>query len=351
MSTPGGQKVTLRRASVSDRARVYEWLIGSDLTANLLGPPMYPDRPIPSPDAFFAAFGDHCFDGSRPFAGRMFVISVQGEDIGAIAHGPIDLLNDVVELDVWLAERRVAGHGYGSEALIVFADWLQAHYGVNRFLVRPSRRNVKALRAMRRAGFRETDLPAREISAKLALPPGQYADELLLFRILPLPSAQFRPDATQTHVFIDSEFTNLTAPQLISFGAVATDSTAFYAEIEGWDPASASSFVNAQVLPLLDGDAVPAPVGAQALTEWLEERARRAPVTVVSDSGFDRWAMAALFGHENLPVNVRWQRVPIAYEALDEAAQQLKLRRHHALDDARVLRHLVLEPSAAAQPG
>lgn len=350
MNLPAGGKVSLRRATVADRARVYEWLIGSDLTVNLLGAPMYPDRPIPSPDGFFGAFGDHCFDGTRPFSGRMFVVTVQGEDIGAIAHGPIDLLNDVVELHVWLAERRVAGRGYGSEALIALADWLQASYGVNRFLVRPSRRNVKALRAMRRAGFRETDLPAEEIIDKLALPPGEVADELLLFRILPLPPAQLRPDPAQTYVFIDSEFTSLTAPELISFGAVATDATAFYAEIEGWVPAHASSFVNEQVLPLLDGDAVPAEVGAQALGEWLAERARRSPVTVISDSGFDRWAMAALFGGEQLPPNVRWQRVPVAYEALDEAAQQLKLRRHHALDDARALRHLVLEAGTEARP-
>lgn len=343
MNAPAGGKVTLKRAAVADRARVYEWLIGSDLTSNLFGPPMFPDRPIPSPDAFFASFPDHCFDGTRPFSGRMFIITANGEEVGAVAHGAIDLLNDVVELDLWLAERRLAGHGYGSEALIVLADWLQAHYGVNRFLVRPSRRNVKALRAMRRAGFRETDLAAEEVIEKLALPRGAYADELLLFRILPLPSAVFRPDPAQTYVFIDSEFTSLTAPQLISFGAVATDSTAFYAEIDGWDAAAASAFVNEQVLPLLDGDAVPVDVGAQALTEWLEQRARRSPVTVVSDSGFDRWAMAALFGGEQLPVNVRWQRVPVAYEALDEATKRLNLRRHHALDDARALRHLVLE--------
>ena len=165
----------------------------------------------------------------------MYVITVQGEEIGCISHGAIDVLNDVVELDIWLAERRVAGHGYGSESLVVLCDWLQMNYGVNRFLARPSRRNVKALRAMRRAGFRETDLPAQEVAAKLSLPAGNYADELLLFRILPVPSVVFRPDPSETYVFIDSEFTDLTAPQLISVGAVATDSTAFYAELEGWD--------------------------------------------------------------------------------------------------------------------
>ena len=236
------------------------------------------------------------------------------------------MLNDVVELDIWLAERRVAGHGYGSESLVVLCDWLQVNYGVNRFLARPSRRNVKALRAMRRAGFRETDLPAQEVAAKLSLPAGHYADELLLFRILPVPSAVFRPDPSETYVFIDSEFTDLTAPQLISVGAVATDSTAFYAELEGWDPAPASPFVHDTVIPLLDGDAVPKAMGAEALTEWLLERARKMPTTIISDSGFDRWALSELFGSEQLPPNVQWRRVPIAYEALDEATQRLNLQ-------------------------
>jgi diamine N-acetyltransferase len=350
MTTIDGPKVTLKRARANDRARVYEWLIGSDLTQNMMGGAMFPDHPIPSLDAFTADYAEHYFDGTRPYAGRTLIISANGEDIGCVSHGPIDVLNDVVELDIWLAERRAAGQGYGSEALVVLCDWLQSNYGVNRFLVRPSRRNVKALRAMRRAGFRETDLPAQDVVAKLSLRPGHYADELLLFRILPVPSSVFRPDPTQTYVFIDSEFTSLESPQLISVGAVATDSTAFYAELAGWDPRTASDFVNDTVIPLLDGDAVPLAVGAEALGEWLGERARRGATTIISDSGFDRWALAELFGGENLPANVRWQRVPVAYEALDEATQRLNLRRHHALDDARALRQLVLEAQAPARP-
>ena len=346
--TIAGSKVTLQRANITDRARVYEWLIGSDLTSTMMGGTMFPDRPIPSLDEFSARYSNFFFDGTRPYGGRMFLLGANGQDIGCVSHGPIDLLNDVVELDIWLAERRLAGHGYGSEALIVLCDWLQSSYGVNRFLVRPSRRNVKALRAMRRAGFRETDLPAGDVVSKLSLPAGPYADEVLLFRILDAPPETFRPDPAQTYVFIDSEFTNLRTPQLISFGAVATDSTAFYAELQGWDARSVSPFVRDAVIPLLDGDAVPLDVGASALAEWLGERARRMPTTVISDSGFDRWALAELFGKEDLPMNVRWQRVPIAYEALDEAIEQLKLRRHHALDDARALRHLVLEAQDAA---
>jgi hypothetical protein len=277
----------------------------------------------------------------------MFVIAVGGEEVGCVAHGPIDLLKDVVEIDVWLAGSQHAGRGIASQALEVLTGWLQASYGVNRFLARPSRRNVRALRALRRAGFRETDVPAREVVAKLRLRPGDWVDEMLLFRVLPVPSPILQREEGRTYVFIDSEFTRLYQPELISIGAVATDATAFYAEVRGWSPDRTSEFVREVVMPLLDGDAVPMPMAAEAFAAWLDERTGRAPTTIVSDSGFDRWAIAELLGTEDLPAGVEWKRVTVAYEELDRATQALDLRRHHALDDARALRHLLLGPRGA----
>jgi diamine N-acetyltransferase len=344
MTITSGTRVSLRRARLLDRPRIYEWLTQSDLTSSMMGGTLFPDHPVPTLAEFAADYVNAYFEGTRPYSGRMFVISSGGEEIGCVSHGPIDLLNDVVELDIWLAERRVTGRGLASEALVLFADWLQANYGVNRFLIRPSRRNVRALRAMRRAGFRETDLPAAEVIAKLNLPKGDYFDEVLLFRILPVPSATFKPEPRRTYVFIDSEFTSLEAPELISVGAVATDSTAFYAEVRGWNPERTSDFVKQVVMPLLDGDAVPMPMAAEAFSTWLDERAGRAPTTIISDTGFDRWALAELLGREDLPGGIEWKRVPISYEELDDATRQLNLRRHHALDDARALRHLVMQP-------
>jgi hypothetical protein len=113
--------------------------------------------------------------------------------------------------------------------------------------------------------------------------------------------------------------------------------------LSDWPRSSCSEFVRATVIPLLDGDAVPHPVAAESFIHWLGERAQAAPVTLVSDSGFDRWAMADLLGREDLPPGCDWLRVPIHYEQLDSAVAGLGLRRHHALDDARALRHTILE--------
>ncbi len=346
MTVAVGNRLTLRRARLLDRPRVYEWLTQSDLASNSMGAPFYPEHPAPSLDEFSAEYVNAYFEGTRPYAGRMFVIVAGGDDIGCLSHGPIDLLNDVVELDIWLNEKRWTGRGLGSEALVLLADWMQSNYGVNRFLVRPSRRNVRALRAMRRAGFRETDLPPAEVIEKLHLPPGKYVDEVLLFRILPAPPATLAADPTRIYVFLDSEFTSLQTPELISIGAVATDSTAFYAEVKGWNLERSSEFVRDVVVPLLDGDAVPLPMAADAFSAWLDERAGRAPTTIISDSGYDRWALTELLGREDLPSGIVWKRVPISYEELDDATKQMNLRRHHALDDARALRQLVMHSVA-----
>jgi RimJ/RimL family protein N-acetyltransferase len=308
----------------------------------MLGSPLFADRAVPSFEQFCEEYLPHYFDGTRPFDGRAFLIRAEGAEIGFVSHGPINLFKDVVEVDLWLAGRRFVGRGYGSDALETVCGWLQARYGVNRFLSRPSRRNVHGLRAMRRAGFRETDLDVREVVNELSLSPGHYGDQVLMFRILPLPDAALPVLPDHTYVFIDSEFTTLTDPRLISLGAVATDATAFYCELADVPAERCSEFVRSTVLPLLDGRAVSHPVAAQSFETWLAARAAAQPTIIVSDSGFDRWAMADLLGREDLPPGVRWVRVPIDYEQIDEVASSLGLRRHHALDDARALRHIVL---------
>ncbi len=337
-----GNRVRLRLAELRDREPAWTWMAHSDLTADTLGPPMYADRSAPAFDAFCDDHPPFLFDGTQPFDGRALIIQANGLDIGFLGYRQINLLHDVVELDIWLASRALAGQGHGSEALQLACGWMQRTFGVNRFVLRPSRRNVRALRAVRRAGFRETDLQAHEVASKLALPRGDYADEVLLFRSLPLPPVSLAVDPQRVYIFIDSEFTNLTEPRLISLGAVATDATAFYCELSDWPRDACSEFVRMQVLPLLDGDAVPHPVAAESLARWLAERSERAPVTVVSDSGFDRWAISDLLGREDLPSRVEWLRVPVAPEELDAVASELRLRRHHALDDARALRYAVL---------
>ncbi len=342
MTIASGNKISLARATLADRERVYQWFAHSDLTTRTMGPPVFTQHSVPSYETFCETWLPHYFDGTQPFGGRGFLIRVDDQDVGFIGHGPVDLFRDVVELHLWLASSEFTSKGLGSDALHTACTWLQSNLGVNRFLARPSRRNVHALRALRRAGFRETDLEPRAVQSRLELSPNTYGDDMLMFHVLDMPPARLEVQPGHTYVFVDSEFTNLTGPHLISVGAVATDATAFYCELSDFPVSHCSAFVRNTVLPLLDGDAVPHAIASQSLAQWLSARSAAGPVVLISDSGFDRWAVADLLGCEDLPAGVRWVRVPVKYELLDDMARRLGLRRHHALDDARALRHAVL---------
>lgn len=334
-------KIALRRAMPNDRMRLYHWVARNDLalepTAEV---PVYEPR-VPTFDEFRARHGEHFFTGKRPLAGRALIVSAGGDDVGFVTYRNINLIRNVVELDVWLAGRRFQGRGLGSAALALTCEWLQREFGVDGFLVRPSRRNVHGLRAARRAGFREMEGDPDAVRQKLRLAPGEHDDEVLLFYSLPPPRATLEPDDARTFVFLDTEFTNLREPVLMSVGAVSTDRTAFYCELQGWPEDQTSEFVRTTVIPLLDGDAVPLSMARDAFNTWLAERGRGRPVTIVSDSGYDRNSLMSLLGAEELPPNVEWRRVPVPYEFLDAVVAQLGLRRHHALDDARGLRHVL----------
>lgn len=336
-----GQKVSLRRAQPADADRAYEWLAVSELTPMALGPPLYPDLPVPSRLTFDARYPPSLFDAGNPYDGRALIIGTETDDVGVLLYGAVRLLQGAVELEIWLAEKRFLGQGYGSEALRLGVSWLHEALGVDAFVLRPPRRNVRALRAFRRAGFRSVQADPAQVLRDVGLAVQPPADRELMLLNLPPPPISLQAEDDHTYVFLDTEFTHLLQPQLISVGAVSTDAKAFYCEISDWPRESSSDFVARRVLPLLDGDAVPHATAAQAFSRWLDERAAR-PVIVVTDSAYDRWALADLLGAESLPARVQWQRVPLPYEQLDSAVAAMGLRRYHALDDARALRQALL---------
>src|SRR5262245_45159900 len=142
-----GSVVTLRPAREDDRRAVYQWLAESDLTPSMLGPPLFPETPAPTWDEFCEDCGPHFFDGKREEAGRSFIIELDGEAVGHINYDGVDLARGLAELDVWLRSGNVCGRGYGSDALVALTCHLHETFGVTELILRPSRRNVRAIRA------------------------------------------------------------------------------------------------------------------------------------------------------------------------------------------------------------
>lgn len=76
------------------------------------------------------------------------------------------------------------GHGYGPDALAAMVAHLQAALGIHRFLLRPSARNPRAVRAYQKAGFEIVPMSVRQQVETYG--PGGYEDTLVMICQLPI---------------------------------------------------------------------------------------------------------------------------------------------------------------------
>lgn len=152
-----GQLVTLRPALFQDREKIYRWMAESDITPLMMGPPVFSDAPVPSFGRFCADYVDSFFTDVGDGEGRSFVIVAHGDDVGHISYSNISRKHSLAELDIWMASLASCGHVCGSDALAALAGHLREEYGFRQFLVRPSRRNLRAIHAYQRAGFSVVD--------------------------------------------------------------------------------------------------------------------------------------------------------------------------------------------------
>lgn len=157
METLQSNVLTLRPATIQDKERVYQWLTQSDLTREMLGPPYFPDNPIPTWEEFNNDYVDHYFDDAHSVKGRCFIIIFEGQEIGQINYNEIDTNTKSTEIDIWLAERKYTGKGLGTEAIKILCSYLESQLSCETIYIAPSRRNIAAITAYRKAGFVEVN--------------------------------------------------------------------------------------------------------------------------------------------------------------------------------------------------
>jgi RimJ/RimL family protein N-acetyltransferase len=172
-----GKKIILKPASMQDREKIFLWLTNSNLTQEMMGPPDYPDSIIPSWEEFKMDYAVHYFNGSQPMNGQCFIIQAEGEDIGQINHNLIDNKNKVTDLDIWLSDAKYTGRGIGTEAIQLMCEYLKQEYGCKEIKISPSRRNKRAIRAYKKAGFVLTDIKPDKSEM-------DYVDNVVLVKIL-----------------------------------------------------------------------------------------------------------------------------------------------------------------------
>jgi RimJ/RimL family protein N-acetyltransferase len=175
-----GKRVRLRPSRLEDRRAIYEWLALSDVTSRMLGPPTFPDAPVPDWAAFCADYSDEHFEGSKTEDARSFIIEVGGAAVGQINYDRVGMPEGCAELDIWMRSSQHCGRGWGSDALITMCQWLHERFRLTSFLIRPSERNERAIRAYARAGFERVEMSAEEQTRRFG--PGDYSDSVVLIR-------------------------------------------------------------------------------------------------------------------------------------------------------------------------
>ncbi len=171
-----GRRVILRPARLRDQSRVYAWLACSDITPSMLGPPDFPDHPIPTWDEFRADFAPHYFDGSMPDQGRCYIILAENRAVGVVCYNPI--ARGRTELDIWMRSGAACGKGYGPDALRTLCDYLSERFPIQECIVSPSARNRRAIRAYEKGGFREVAMTPQELRAEFG--PRDSADAIVM---------------------------------------------------------------------------------------------------------------------------------------------------------------------------
>ena len=183
-ATIEGKRVVLRPATPEDEPQILDWLLRSDVTPSLIGPPLFPERPVPPPEDSSQRLDPHYLDGTAPELGRCFLILADGKPVGQVAYNDImerDGLKQV-ELDIWMRSESCCGKGYGTDALDALCRYLHDRFGVEQFMVQPSARNPRAIRAYEKVGFKQLEVPMD--SARKLWGPNDYLDSVYMVRTI-----------------------------------------------------------------------------------------------------------------------------------------------------------------------
>jgi hypothetical protein len=145
-------------------------------------------------------------------------------------------------------------------------------------------------------------------------------------------------------LFLDTEFTDFTNPELISIGIVDENGREFYAERNDFPRELCSDFVRETVLPLL-GQYPPGIVGTKrsishALSSWLREYSESGMVICVDyQTDWDLF-LDLLDGSSVLEfaqAQMIWKDLDL--ERIEAWWEETQLPRHMALYDARANKH------------
>ncbi len=149
--------ISIRHARVDEKHKTYTWLCLSDTASMHMGAPDYPEAPIPTWDEFNEDFDEFYYQEEARDKGSVMIIEQDGEEIGCVCYACFHLKPQKAELDIWLKEQKYCGYGNGTQALEQLCEYLQLQYNINAYIIRPSIKNLRAVRAYEKVGFKKVE--------------------------------------------------------------------------------------------------------------------------------------------------------------------------------------------------
>lgn len=143
----------IRHALIDEKRKTYEWMCLSDTAVAHMGGTEFLENPIPSWKEFQASFEDFYYTESGRKSGSVMIITNEGKEIGCTCYACFHLQKRIAELDIWLKSESECGKGIGTQALKDTIEYLNKELGVTNFLIRPSEKNVRAIKSYQKAGF------------------------------------------------------------------------------------------------------------------------------------------------------------------------------------------------------
>jgi len=159
--------VSIRHANLDEKYKTYEWLCLSDTASLHMGEPNYPESPIPDWEQFLEDFEDFYYQQEDQGLGSVLIISKDDDEIGCLCYACFHLTPKAAELDIWLNKLEHCGKGYGTSALRKLVEYLKLEKGIEKFIIRPSEKNTRAIRAYEKIGFKRVDDKMGTIKAYL----------------------------------------------------------------------------------------------------------------------------------------------------------------------------------------
>lgn len=102
------------------------------------------------------------------------LIEYENEIIGTVSHSYNQAKVENMEIDIWFRSIKNTGKGLGTKTLLILTDYLNMEYGIKTFIIRPGKKNLRAIRAYEKSGF--VTMPTFDSSVYYGDDVGEWGD-------------------------------------------------------------------------------------------------------------------------------------------------------------------------------